>query len=398
MENEHKLKRNIKLFYISSFFNKFIIWIPFLVLFATEEVGLSYTQYMATEIIFNICVLFLEVPTGVVSDLISRKLSWILGNAFLFFGAFLMIFFNSFWILLISQILWAFYKSFHSGSNQALVYDSLKIMGEEKKYTKILSNKNAIVSLSILISSLLAGFLVTFMNIRELFFIYPVFVFFSFISSLFLQEPVRKTEEQERKFFLQVKNSLLLLKNKTELIPLVFFMALVPAFTKSIFWLATPLLIRLNIPEAYWGNVHALNRAVGIIILMQVPIVISRFGSKKSLLVSLLIMCLGSLMLYLQIPVWAIMGFVMIINTRFVVSIFADNELNQYLPSGKRATILSLVSVISNFVFPIGALISTYIFDNSTYELSLTSIILIFILPIIIFARYVIKITQNEKF
>lgn len=371
-----------------------MLWVPFLVLYVTRELGMTYSNFMVTEIAFSFAVILLEVPTGLISDYVSRKLSWILGSVFLLVGSILMIFMNSFWFLLIAQISFAFWIALHSGSNEALVYDSLKYEGLESKYTKILSRGKAIAGASMVVASLFAGFVLSISEIKTLFYIFPIFVLVSFFLSFFLIEAPRDKKSEESKLFDVLKESLEFVSNHEKVFPLVMFMGFVPAFTKAIFWLFAPLLIRLGIDEVQWGNVNALNRVLGILILMGLPYLLSKFKVKLLSKFVIIVLVLGLSLLFINSPFFAIFGFVAILNMRFVVSVVGNDELNRITSSEKRATVLSLVGLITNLIFAIGGFFSTKIFDKFGYEMSLLSLAIMFLVPII---YYYILYTQISK-
>ena len=73
-------------------------------------------------------VFICEVPTGIVADVYSRRLSIIIGNFIVGAGWLLLGFSTGFWPILASQVLWGLGDTFTSGSTQAWISDEL---GEE---------------------------------------------------------------------------------------------------------------------------------------------------------------------------------------------------------------------------------------------------------------------------
>lgn len=89
------------------------------------DVGLNPLQLLLLGTAKEITILLVEIPTGVVADIRSRRLSVIL--AFLFcglaiIGAGLA---PSFWLLVASQVLWAFGSTFRSGAETAWFTDEV---------------------------------------------------------------------------------------------------------------------------------------------------------------------------------------------------------------------------------------------------------------------------------
>ncbi|MGI8416432.1 MAG: MFS transporter [Nakamurella sp.] len=66
-----------------------------------------------------------EVPTGIVSDLYSRKLSVVVGLPIIGLGIMVVGLFPSFWPILIAQVIWGLGYTFVSGSDDAWVTDEV---------------------------------------------------------------------------------------------------------------------------------------------------------------------------------------------------------------------------------------------------------------------------------
>jgi MFS family permease len=131
-----RLRRNIPLFYLVRFLHDFQVWIPVWVVFLTVEQGFSLTQVTFADAMFLIAMTVLEVPTGAFADRFGRVRS--VGIGALFYALALAVFAvtTSFPILLASFLIWALAGSLRSGADLALVYDSLKALGEEAKYER----------------------------------------------------------------------------------------------------------------------------------------------------------------------------------------------------------------------------------------------------------------------
>ena len=70
-----------------------------------------------------------EVPTGIIADVYSRKLSIIIGYILMGLGFILMGFYPAFFPILIAQVIWGLGYTFTSGAEEAWISDEI---GEEK--------------------------------------------------------------------------------------------------------------------------------------------------------------------------------------------------------------------------------------------------------------------------
>ncbi len=105
---------------------------PVLTLFYLSR-GLSYFQIFFLYATITVATFIFEVPTGIIGDKYGRKTSIILGIfGWILFGVGFF-FANSFGFFIVLFILLGINLTFISGSDEALIYDSLK---QDKKETK----------------------------------------------------------------------------------------------------------------------------------------------------------------------------------------------------------------------------------------------------------------------
>ncbi|MBZ9633871.1 MFS transporter [Clostridium sp. FP1] len=158
MEYKNKLRKNVFKNYIFTFINRFDltrgIWMIYL-----ASKGLSLTEVGLVEAIFHITSFLMEIPTGAVADIWGRKASRICGRISTLIAAIILIYSNSFWGFVIGFIVSALSYNLESGAGEALLYDSLKEIGEEKKYMKVLGKNEIIMQMAHTWGLLVGGFL-----------------------------------------------------------------------------------------------------------------------------------------------------------------------------------------------------------------------------------------------
>ena len=77
-----------------------------------------------------------EVPAGVFADKVGRKYSLLIHSSFATLTMFLYWIGDTFWVFLLASITYGIAGAFLSGSRQALMFDSLKILGRTKDFKK----------------------------------------------------------------------------------------------------------------------------------------------------------------------------------------------------------------------------------------------------------------------
>jgi DHA3 family tetracycline resistance protein-like MFS transporter len=116
-------------YWISTFVSGFILSIVFAAnqLYRIQTVGLNAMQLVLVGTTLEVTAFLLEVPTGIIADLYSRKLSVIIGT-FLFGIGFLVEAWRPvFGIVLLAQVVWGSAWTFISGAHEAWITDEVGV-------------------------------------------------------------------------------------------------------------------------------------------------------------------------------------------------------------------------------------------------------------------------------
>ena len=116
-------------------FLKAIMWfmlaMPIIVIFFQEH-GFSLTQIMLLQATYSITVALFEIPSGYIADIFGRKKAIIFSTIFSFVGYLIFSNFSSFYLFAIAEILVGIGGSLMSGSDSAIIYDTLLEIGKKK--------------------------------------------------------------------------------------------------------------------------------------------------------------------------------------------------------------------------------------------------------------------------
>ncbi|WP_391205827.1 MFS transporter [Psychrobacillus sp. L4] len=126
-----KTKDPYRVYISTCFLSQLFFTIIFTVnlLYQVQTVKLDPLQLVLVGTILELSVFLFEIPTGVVSDLKSRKLSIIIGYLLIGFGFLVEGLFPYFIPVLLAQVAWGIGYTFTSGSQQAWIADEI---GEER--------------------------------------------------------------------------------------------------------------------------------------------------------------------------------------------------------------------------------------------------------------------------
>lgn len=142
MEPAH-VEKNIRLFYVFRIFNLPFFWLPILYIYLTQVKGFSVVQTTFLLSLQELLMIFLEIPTGVVADKISRKFSVALGYVTGVFPFLFLPFVDSLEIVILLFVIKAIGKALVSGADTSLLYDTLSDGNRQKEYKKITTKANA---------------------------------------------------------------------------------------------------------------------------------------------------------------------------------------------------------------------------------------------------------------
>ncbi|WP_044640625.1 MFS transporter [Risungbinella massiliensis] len=162
-----------------------------------EQKGMTIQLVVYTEIIFAITVVLLEVPTGIIADKWGRKKMIVL-SALLECGMLLMLVFaTEFWHFAVAIFLAGVARSASSGSENALLYDSLMQDGKQHHFEKYLGRLSACDLISAIIAALCGSYLANRYDLELNYWISIVSMMVALYVSMMLIEPtVKSTSEQ----------------------------------------------------------------------------------------------------------------------------------------------------------------------------------------------------------
>lgn len=108
------------------------------IVYMATTVGLDAFQLVLVGTVLELTCVLLEIPTGVVADAYSRRLSILIGLVLIGLGLFLQGAVPLFWAILLAQVLWGAGATFTSGATEAWISDEV---GDEQMTAIFTRNK-----------------------------------------------------------------------------------------------------------------------------------------------------------------------------------------------------------------------------------------------------------------
>jgi len=391
-------KKNITLDYFHMFFRNLNfthgIWVAFLIVrgFSLIDVGLF-------EMVFHITSLTMEVPTGVIGDIYGRKVSRLLGvlSYFVYIG--LILFTSNYILLIVAFIFCGISYTFESGSGDALVYDSLKEIGQENRFMKVNGIREVLYQSSTVIVLFLAGLLLEGLHRTDYYLTAAMFVI-AFVMILMMKETQIQGKTEKLSFKKRMNDHFVktwkVVSGNKRLLGLIVIGALLFAPITSMFIFAQEYFIFDGFSEKwmlYFLAIHSLFAAFGGIIAERVE---NKLGEKVLMIILPILFSLG--FWAALIPSLGFIAFILLglLDSLFYVILF--DYMNRLIPSETRASVLSFFgmtfSVVMMVIFPIMGLIGeAYSIWYSYLFLAIVVMIVVIILEINIFRK---PIEQNK--
>ncbi|MBO8161688.1 MAG: MFS transporter [Thermosipho sp. (in: Bacteria)] len=374
-----QLKKNINKEFVYTFLSNFNLISTVWMLYLAYK-GMSLTQIGILEGIFHITSFLMEVPTGAIADIFGRKTSRTLGRIMWVISNITMLYGNSFYNFAIAMSLMALSYNLESGAGQALIYDSLKEIKHDNEYMKIAGKIELITQIGMISGYVLGGYVAKIKY--ELVFIYVVILgLITIIQSLTFKEPKIKEEHQIKSLkavFINAYESLKYLKNRKDVLYLIFFIEGIFVIGTTLFFYLQNYFLSIGFNQFEIGIIMAISGLFSATMSYFTHKIEKRIGLKIILMILPLVYSLLSFGLVSKIPYIFNISMSGIIGILFIVY---NDFVNKNIPSEKRATILSMCSMVYSFymiiIFPLfGKLADMFSFKGSFRMLSI--VILIF--------------------
>jgi len=340
-----------------------MVAMPIIVLFFQEH-GLSLTQVMLLQAIYSLSVALFEIPSGYIADIFGRKQTIVLSTIFAFIGYLVFSFYGGFYAFAIAQVLIGIGGSLMSGSDSAIIYDTLLETNNKTSYTKIEGRSYAIGNFSEALAGILGGFLAVG-SIYLPIYVQTSILFFSIPIALTLVEPTMHKENKLGRSFSAIMGVVrFAILEHAKLRWLIIYSSAMGVATLSMAWFAQPFFNQVGVPLAYFGILWAgLNFSAGITSFNA-----HKFDKKEnnySMLIYLsLAMFISFILLGFNDSLLGLIFILIIYLLRGIVTPILRNEINTNTTSNKRATVLSVRSFIIRISFAICAPILGYIAEN----------------------------------
>lgn len=354
-------KRNISLLAgleFTSYFGITSFWILFFI-----QNGLSLLQIGLLESIFHGTSLLCEIPSGMLADRFSYKTNLYLARLSSIGSSILILFGQgNFWIYAIAMMVNAWSYNFDSGTSTAFLFDSAVEAGQKDRYLQISSFLSGVAEVTRTLGTVVAGFLIH----GALAWTYYIAIGLSLISILLIflmKEPESKSDERSH---LTLKRILEVVKQEWQEKPVLFYWMLTYQLVGTIMCMFYFYYQQKISDLASWqvSLIMLIGSGFNLLAVYLASQIGKKWNSNQVFPILVALTGLTLLLVGAKTP-FAYLSVYLLTNALYAVyQPIYYNDLQAYLPSSVRATMLSINSMMFSLsmivIFPLtGWLIDT---------------------------------------
>ena len=368
-EKDKSVKRGLALLKLGWFCHNFMLVVPVIVLIYTSK-GVTVGDFFLIQGIFRLAAFVFEIPSGYMSDCLSRKRVMIAGAVFAFAGYLTIAMAYGFWALVGGEALLGIASALFSGTLEAYTYDLLKRNKTQKQFLKDFGSITTWAGVASFVAMIIGGILYGYIGVNIMW-IESLFAAFSIFAFLFLPELLEVKRVIKHKQALQDAISITsqTLKNP-KLRNFILFPSLFGAFTIILFWILQPIMETENIPVGLFGFYLGINQISVTIFAKFAYKICEKLGEIQTSFITICTVVMGIVMGLLathvqSMPIiYVACAFMAIASSVHTLNHLQYNTLIHHsIKSNERGTVLSTRAMVSTAVGAIGLIMAKFLLD-----------------------------------
>lgn len=326
-------------------------YLPVMTLYLQYK-GLSLVEINLLNALLIAAQFVAEVPTGMLSDRLGRKRSWLIGLSFQFLGELLFFVASSLWLFALIQVIAGIGFAFMSGSIEALVYESLPSERRNAAMKRALGLISAAARFANLLAFSVGGWLVRDLMPSSYSFailLTVISVGLGLLVACFVRDaPTHGLSDQPPSAWQLLRDGLGLLWSNKGLRRLVSLAVLSEPFGFYLVVLYQPYFVRAEVPGQWFGYALALGSLLAMLGERYGYWFEERLGLHRGMLLGTALPGLLYLAMAFQFePFGAILLFIVQYGSMNAIRPTLRAYINDHVPDVQRATTLSLIQLLS---------------------------------------------------
>lgn len=362
---------NIRLIYIHGVFTQMLFLLPVIVPYY-NSIGLTFRDFLLGEAFFSVVVLVMEVPSGWMSDLWKRRSTLVLGGFSGICGLGLLMIAEDFWTATIAQGIIGIAVALNSGTNTALLYDTLHEHDAAGEYVRTDGKRHGFGIYGTAFSCLAGGFLFH-LHPKLPLMVDMLVLLVAMIAISGIREPVRHMKSVEKHIFRDMWETVkYALSGHPEITGIIMVSTVMLCTTKLLLWAQQPYYEMLDIPVAWFGVIMAGMYVCGGVAGQNAHL-LERWKRNWQIL-AVMIAGLGIACFALTINHSSVVAVVLFLTGTLCYATGTpriNNAINRRVGPERRATILSTASLMVHFLFIPSSMVVGWLSEQGGILLSL---------------------------
>ena len=335
----------------TSYFGITSFWILFFI-----QNGLSLLQIGLLESIFHGTSLLCEIPSGMLADRFSYKTNLYLARLASIVSSILILFGQgNFWIYALAMMVSAWSYNFDSGTSTAFLYDSAVEAGQKDRYLQISSFLSGVAEVTRTLGTVVAGFFIH----GALAWTYLIAIGLSFLSIILIylmKEPMAKREKNEALTF---KTIVLQVRKEWHEKPVLFYWMMTYQLVGTLMCMFYFYYQQKISDLAGWqvSLVMLIGSGLNLIAVYVASQIGKKWNSNRVFPTLVGLTGLALLLVFSGTPLAFLLVYLLTDTLYAVYQPIYFNDLQGYLPSSVRATMLSINSMLFSLsmivIFPL---------------------------------------------
>lgn len=335
----------------TSYFGITSFWILFFI-----QNGLSLLQIGLLESIFHGTSLLCEIPSGMLADRFNYKTNLYLARLASIVSSILILFGQgNFWIYALAMMVNAWSYNFDSGTSTAFLYDSAVEAGQKDRYLQISSFLSGVAEVTRTLGTVVAGFFIH----GALAWTYLIAIGLSFLSIIliyFMKEPMAKREKNESLTF---KTIVLQVRKEWHEKPVLFYWMMTYQLVGTLMCMFYFYYQQKISDLAGWqvSLVMLIGSGLNLIAVYVASQIGKKWNSNRVFPILVALTGLALLLVFFGTPFAFLLVYLLTDTLYAVYQPIYFNDLQGYLPSSVRATMLSINSMLFSLsmivIFPL---------------------------------------------
>ena len=361
------LRSNIRKLYLFSFLKMMLFPMAIITLFWKDHIGLSLTEIMILQAVFSLASLCLEYPSGYISDRLGYRFSLNIAALFGIVGWGLYTLAGSFSGVLVAEILLGISYAFISGSDSALLFETLRQQDKEQHYTLYDGRMSGFAQTGEAVGAIGAGLLYAAFPLLP--FITQILVWVVALMITLSLHEAPKAEQLERSHLQEMIATWLLAWRDNRRIRATILLATCVGLASFYpVWLIQPYMQANNLPLAWFGPVWAgANLTVALFSFLSHRTAFF-LGHRGMLVVAFVMILTGYLGLGLTPGIFSFLFYYLLTAMRGLQGPFLRHFLQKEGARKNRASLLSLKALTFRLGFVVTAPFIGFLADSGSVQ------------------------------